>query len=365
MLRRGSVGRDAGMTVIRSFPFSADLPRGGRLRCALLACVTGLAVLPCGAQAATASTDTGKTAKHHHHHHADGASAEAAKTAHHGSVQKTGHKAGTTAKADKKADKKHHAKAGAKDTAHAHHGHAATAAAHAEKPHHHAAVAATAGVAGAAGALAATSAAAAPTPDAAAQPPAPDLSKGTVTGLPLPRYAALRADEVNMRAGPGRRFPILWVYHRRGMPVKVEREFDVWRLVEDQTGQKGWMQQATLSGGRDFLIPGEQPGDQAPIPVKGDQNGDNPPSAGHMDSREVARAATPEEAAHVAGGVMLRATADQAGAIVAVLQPGTVGSIKECPQGSGWCRVSVHQYSGWLPRQAIWGVEPDEVLAPS
>ncbi|MBO1326944.1 SH3 domain-containing protein [Acetobacter suratthaniensis] len=356
------------MTVIRSFPFSVSLPRSGRLRCALLACVTGLAVLPCGAQAATASTDAGKAAKHHHHHHAESASADAAKTAHHGSVKKTAHKTGASTKAEKKADKKHHAKSGAKEGAHAHHGHAAAVAAHTEKPHHHAAVAA-AGAAGAAGAVAAAGAATAATPDpaaAAAQAPAtPDLSKGTVTGLPLPRYAALRSDEVNMRAGPGRRFPILWVYHRRGMPVKVEREFDVWRLVEDQTGQKGWMQQATLSGGRDFLIPGEAPGDQAPIPAKGDQNGDNPPSAGHMDSREVARAATPEEAAHVAGGVMLRATADQAGAIVAVLQPGTVGSIKECPQGSGWCRVSVHQYNGWLPRQALWGVEPDEVLAPS
>lgn len=354
------------MTVIRSFPFSAGLPRGGRLRNTLLACVTGLAVLPGGALAATASTDTGKTAKHHHHHHhADATHVEAAKTARHGSVKKTAHKVGATTKAEKK----HHTKAGVKEAAHVHHRHAAAVASHAEKPHHHAAVAAAAGAVGAAGALAATGAAALPTPDpaaAAAQAPAgPDLSKGTVTGLPLPRYASLRADEVNMRAGPGRRFPILWVYHRRGMPIKVEREFDVWRLVEDQTGQKGWMQQATLSGGRDFLIPGEPPGDQAPIPVKGDQNGDNPSSAGHMDSREVALAATPEEAAHVSGGVMLRATADQAGAIVAVLQPGTVGSIKECPQGSGWCRVAVHQYSGWLPRQAIWGVEPDEVLAPS
>ena len=351
------------MTVIRFFPFFAGLPRGGRLRSTLLACATGLAVLPCGALAATASTDTAKTAKHHHHHHhADGARAETAKTARHGSVKKTAHKTGTATKAGKK----HHAKAGAKEAGHVHHGHAAAVASHAEKPHHHAAVAA--GAAGAAGALAATGATAASAPDAAAAaqvPAAPDLSKGTVTGLPLPRYASLRADEVNMRAGPGRRFPILWVYHRRGMPIKVEREFDVWRLVEDQTGQKGWMQQATLSGGRDFLIPGEPVGDQAPIPVKGDQNGDNSPSAGHMDSREIARAATPEEAAHVSGGVMLRATADQSGAIVAVLQPGTVGSIKECPQGSGWCRVSVHQYSGWLPRQAIWGVEPDEVLAPS
>ena len=57
-----------------------------------------------------------------------------------------------------------------------------------------------------------------PIPPAPAQqtqvaPPKPeyDPNKGTVTGLPIPRYASLRADVVNLRAGPGARYPIDWV----------------------------------------------------------------------------------------------------------------------------------------------------------
>ena len=44
------------------------------------------------------------------------------------------------------------------------------------------------------------------------------------TGLPLPRFVSLRASEVNLRAGPGIRYPIQWVYQRRNMPVEVIEE---------------------------------------------------------------------------------------------------------------------------------------------
>ena len=64
--------------------------------------------------------------------------------------------------------------------------------------------------------------------------------KGSVTGLPLPRFVSLRTDEVNLRTGPGMQYPIEWLYKRRGLPVEVEREFDVWRLVVDPDGVKGW-----------------------------------------------------------------------------------------------------------------------------
>ncbi|WP_264820412.1 SH3 domain-containing protein, partial [Acetobacter pomorum] len=233
-------------------------------------------------------------------------------------------------------------------------------------PNHPPAATAAAGAAAGAGAVAAGAAAA----DAAnpATPPAdaaPEPPKGTVTGLPLPRYAALRADEVNMRAGPGQRFPIIWVYHRRGMPVRIEREFDVWRLVEDPTGQKGWMQQATLAGGRDFLVPGEPPGDDAPIPPKLDKNGEKIPASGHMDTRVVETVPTLDDAKNIAGAVMLRASASDDAPVVAVLKPGAVGSVKECAAGSAWCRVSVKQYNGWVPRKAIWGVDADEAINPS
>ena len=38
--------------------------------------------------------------------------------------------------------------------------------------------------------------------------PAIAATVGTETGLPIPRYVTLRAKDVNVRAGPGVRYPI-------------------------------------------------------------------------------------------------------------------------------------------------------------
>ncbi len=53
----------------------------------------------------------------------------------------------------------------------------------------------------------------APVPAKPARPPIP-ADEGTVTHLHLPRYVSLRSDEVNMRSGPGERYPVLWQYRR-------------------------------------------------------------------------------------------------------------------------------------------------------
>jgi len=151
-------------------------------------------------------------------------------------------------------------------------------------------------------------------------PPPPDPNKGTSTGLPLPRFAALRADEVNLRAGPGMRYPIEWVYKRRYLPVEIEREFDVWRLVAMPDGTRGWVNAATLIGRRTFDV----------------------------EHQEATLRAEPREAA----------------AAVAILKPGVVGRIRSCTAGSDWCRVQVGQYGGYLRRQEIWGTLPREAIAP-
>ena len=44
---------------------------------------------------------------------------------------------------------------------------------------------------------------------------------GTATGLPLPRFVSLKADEVNARVGPGGDYQIAWVFRRAGLPVEV------------------------------------------------------------------------------------------------------------------------------------------------
>src|SRR5581483_4541065 len=110
----------------------------------------------------------------------------------------------------------------------------------------------------------APAAAAAPPPVAAPavteppKQPEADTSKGSATSLPLPRFVALRSDDVNLRSGPGTRYPIEWVYKRRDLPVEILREFEVWRLVQDSDGIKGWVHQATLTGRRSLMVVGAE-----------------------------------------------------------------------------------------------------------
>lgn len=222
----------------------------------------------------------------------------------------------------------------------------------------HAAPLAAGVAAGAAGTAAATAAQPPAAPDAV--PPAGPTDKGTNTGLPLPRFAALRADKVYMRRGPGDRYPIDWVYHRRGLPVEIEREFDVWRLVEDSDGQKGWVHQATLYGSRTFVIPGLPPeGVKAQTGEVSEKEGDH---IGRADARILGHVATQDEARAHKSDVLLMSHPEEDSSVVAVLQPGTVGNIKACPQSSQWCHVVVKGYEGWLPRRLFWGLLPGETI---
>ncbi len=162
-----------------------------------------------------------------------------------------------------------------------------------------------------------------PKPAPPKTPVAPPLPAdvGSNTGLHLPRYASLKSDDVNMRVGPAERYPVIWTYKRRELPVRIEREFDIWRLVEDMDGIKGWVHQATLTGRRTFVIVG-------------------------------------------ASDHTLRADASETADAVAVLKPGVVGRIKSCDAGRTWCQVQVQDYHGWLQRSEVWGVDADEVVTP-
>ncbi|HEY1932164.1 MAG TPA: SH3 domain-containing protein [Acetobacteraceae bacterium] len=151
-------------------------------------------------------------------------------------------------------------------------------------------------------------------------PPVADETKGSVTGLPIPRFVALRTDDVNMRKGPGFRYPIDWVYKRRDLPVKILREFEVWRLVETPDGTRGWMHEATLIGVRTFVVQGAD--------------------------------------------ATLRIEPHEAASAVAILKVGVIGRLRSCDAGAEWCRVRVGDYGGWLPRTQFWGTLPGEAVHP-
>lgn len=136
------------------------------------------------------------------------------------------------------------------------------------------------------------------------------------SGLKLPRFAALRADEVNLRAGPGTRYPIEWVYKRRNLPVEIIDEFDTWRRIRDWEGTEGWVHQSMLHGRRSILIV-----DDLAMLRRDPQD----------DSRGVAR-----------------------------LEAGVVGRVDSC--GDVWCVIIAANRKGWLRRDQFYGMYRDEQI---
>jgi SH3-like domain-containing protein len=153
--------------------------------------------------------------------------------------------------------------------------------------------------------------------------PAIDGTTGTTegaSGRPLPRFVSLRSSEANMRAGPGLRYPVLWVYERRGLPLEVMRETDRWREVRDPDGATGWMHVSMLT---------------------------------NSERRAVVRADAPQV-------LWRRPEADAEG--VARVQPGVIVKLLQCPREGSQCRVEAGRFQGWLDRSVLWGVLPGEYV---
>ena len=142
------------------------------------------------------------------------------------------------------------------------------------------------------------------------------LAANETSGLPLPRFVSLRSDEVNLRTGPGVRYPIDWIYTRRDLPVEVIAEFEAWRKIRDWQGTEGWVHQSMLSGRRMMVVTGA---------VRNLRTSD----------------------------------ADSAN-VVTQVEPGVVGRIAQCPRNRDFCRVEIGQSQGWLRRDEIWGVYKGE-----
>lgn len=70
----------------------------------------------------------------------------------------------------------------------------------------------------------------------------------THSGLPVPRFVSLKFGRVNGRQGPSLKHPVLWQYRRKGLPLVVVAEMDIWRKVKDIHGDESWVRSSSLSG---------------------------------------------------------------------------------------------------------------------
>jgi len=111
-----------------------------------------------------------------------------------------------------------------------------------------------------------------------------------------------------------------WVYHRKGLPVEIIAQLDQWRRVRDSQGTEGWVNQRLVAPLRNVIVQGTQR--------------------------------------------VLYTEADPKSAPVAKLDPGVIAHLLECRKE--WCRIEAQNADqpmrGWLVRDQIWGVYPDEVV---
>lgn len=129
-----------------------------------------------------------------------------------------------------------------------------------------------------------------------------------------PHFASLHADKVNLRTGPGDRYPIQWVYVRRDWPVEIIGQYDHWRRIRDWEGTEGWVHERMLTNKREVIVKG------------------------------AVRA--------------IRRGPDLGAGLVARAEPGVMARLIEC-RGE-WCRIDAGEASGWVERANVWGVYPNE-----
>jgi len=143
---------------------------------------------------------------------------------------------------------------------------------------------------------------------------------GSVTALPLPRYASLKTDRVNLREGPSKDHATKWVFQRAGLPVEITGEFEIWRKVRDSEGAEGWVLHSLLSGRRTALVASGKKGQTFKIFAK--------PTTG----------------------------AD----VAATLQSGVIANVRNCD--GTWCLVDGDGFRGYIDQVLLWGVYPNEKI---
>lgn len=136
------------------------------------------------------------------------------------------------------------------------------------------------------------------------------------SGYLVPRFSSLAKDKVFVRTGPDGKYPVLWVYKKAGLPVKVVAEYRDWRKIIDSEGAAGWVWGPLISSRRNGLIIAENQ------------------------------------------KLLKKPKINEAVAVIA--EAGVIGKILSCSQG--WCKMDLNGFTGWLPQDQFWGTLDGETI---
>jgi len=151
----------------------------------------------------------------------------------------------------------------------------------------------------------------------------PIASAQNVASLPLPRYASLRSNLVNSRSGPGRRYPIEWVYTQKKAPVEIEQSYEyqkeLWYKIRDWENSESWVHHSMISKNR-----------TAKVVTPGENN--------------------------------IYAKPNYESEVIAKVEAEVVGDIVKCPKNSEFCLLNFTSIEGWMPKKDLFGMYDDEEI---
>ena len=142
-------------------------------------------------------------------------------------------------------------------------------------------------------------------------------SLGTETGLPIPRFVSTKDFRTNIRTGPGKRYPIRFIFEQR-VPIMIIDEYHYWRKIRDWQGEEGWVYKSLISAKRLAIVR-----DNTSLYAQQDTHGRN---------------------------------------LKAYLKRNVIVILQQC--SPPWCYVTVpiiHE-EGYLKMATIWGVSKSEIL---
>tara|TARA_B100000700_G_C14684023_1_gene686734 strand:+ start:30 stop:476 length:447 start_codon:yes stop_codon:yes gene_type:complete len=123
-------------------------------------------------------------------------------------------------------------------------------------------------------------------------------------------FLTLRYDQVHLRQGPSREYPIKILYKKKFLPVLIQDKSDNFRKIRDHENNSGWIHVSQLSKKKAAIVIDEQL-----IMFKNPTIYSKP---------------------------------------IAVLKKGRLAKIIKCKEI--WCKAKSDKYKGWIKKDSLWGL---------
>ena len=122
-------------------------------------------------------------------------------------------------------------------------------------------------------------------------------------------FLSLKNNEVNVRVGPSKKYPIKFTYKKKYLPLEILDKSETWRKIKDFEKNSGWIHISQLS--------------------------------------------KKKSAINAKNNSILYKKSTIYSEPIAKLEIGRLVLIKKCK--NKWCKITSGDYSGWIFQSSLWG----------